>query len=505
MDSQYSPGWLASVAAAVALGIACGDDGSAVASTEAATASRPDSRACGRLRPLCSARPSRLSECQIHNGHRKNSCQPKRRLGDSCVVSRSRTARGASSLAWLLVASTGGADADEPGMTSPGIGSAGPGTAKAPNPGARGGSDGFVGVCDRCRIGAGVAFPEREDRLPVRWARLVGTMVLLVLTTCRPSVFYCETDDACSSGNQSGICVLPSGYCAFPNQRCDSGFAYGEFVPESLSGGCVELGGTGSVGSESESDSGTTGSSSGAASRAIGTGAGSSTDSTGAPVGCVPGQPCIPSDLCASQGVCDDRGVCAATEQQRCESPPSMCHAALGSCVDGECFYGSLPLGAPCEDGDGCTVADSCDGHGVCVPGAVCPVPGPCRVSSCEKGVCMEVPAEDGVSCGRASSARCCSGRCVDISADPAHCGGCDTACATGFACEAIDVTTTCKDAVPEVSGRCRCQGANLQCPRAQVCRTSSPYSDRCAPQSDANCHGSAVDQSGCPSFCSYD
>ncbi len=61
-------------------------------------------------------------------------------------------------------------------------------------------------------------------------------MGLGVGLSCGPGAFACNDDDQCQSGEFTGTCV--AGYCAFPDEGCASGLAYGEHAAE-LSGTCV--------------------------------------------------------------------------------------------------------------------------------------------------------------------------------------------------------------------------------------------------------------------------
>jgi hypothetical protein len=57
-----------------------------------------------------------------------------------------------------------------------------------------------------------------------------------------------------------------------------------------------------------------------------------------------------------------------------CDAPPSDCHEAAGSCVDGDCVYALRPSGAPCDDGVACTTASCAGADCVGVP-LVCDEP----------------------------------------------------------------------------------------------------------------------------------
>src|SRR5687767_11136073 len=54
-----------------------------------------------------------------------------------------------------------------------------------------------------------------------------------------------------------------------------------------------------------------------------------------------------------------EQGTCGT-----CNDPPTDCHERIGSCVGGVCQYAFVD-NAPCDDGNACTVGDTC-GNGVC-------------------------------------------------------------------------------------------------------------------------------------------
>jgi len=297
---------------------------------------------------------------------------------------------------------------------------------------------------------------------------------------------------------------MPPGYCAFEDDGCASGLSFAEQgTPEALAGACVEYGEETATDTSGPSEATTT--STGPDSSSSADVPGDTTEgssSTGTP--CPDGLPCAPSDPCATAGLCED-GVCVPSAFVTCDAPPSPCFGARGVCVEGECSYLPTDAQTPCEDGDACTVGDSCDGQGVCLPGPECPSDDPCQESTCGEEGCVDTPVADGSSCGPDSKDRCCGGTCVDISTDTDHCGGCGTSCAAGLDCEPVDVTSTCDLAPANTSGRCRCQGANAQCPHGQLCRTYTPFTNRCVPAGNANCTSDYFSQNSCPSFCAYE
>ncbi|MFH1532414.1 MAG: hypothetical protein ABIK09_16945 [Pseudomonadota bacterium] len=94
---------------------------------------------------------------------------------------------------------------------------------------------------------------------------------------------------------------------------------------------------------------------------------------------------------------CDDPEDCQALH-----GAATSCHA--WSCEEGVCVEVPALVGSSCEDGESCTLDDTCDGSGVCQPGAAdpCDDTNPCTDDSCTSGVgCQHVqvppqPCTDG-------------------------------------------------------------------------------------------------------------
>ncbi len=124
-----------------------------------------------------------------------------------------------------------------------------------------------------------------------------------------------------------------------------------------------------------------------------------------------PGAPCLSPNECLSTFCAD--GVCC---DQACAGACDACSLSAGGPGDGKC----VPLtGTPCDDGDACTQADTCQG-GVCTPGTPldCPL-GVCdKSASCDPatGQCSATaspngsPCDDGDPC--TTSDTCISGVC---------------------------------------------------------------------------------------------
>lgn len=117
-----------------------------------------------------------------------------------------------------------------------------------------------------------------------------------------------------------------------------------------------------------------------------------------------------------------------------CDAPPSACHEAAGSCVDGVCRY-AFDDGASCNDGDTCSTNDRCQA-GVCSgEGVVCDTPG---AATCSDGNTLRVPTAPG-SCGAGQ----CSYGTVDVACSFGCVGG---ACAgdpcAGVVCDSPEAPT---------------------------------------------------------------
>ena len=124
---------------------------------------------------------------------------------------------------------------------------------------------------------------------------------------------------------------------------------------------------------------------------------------------CDDGDPCTKDDSCAGgscQGTldtCDDDNLCTL----------DLCHPFNG------CQSTAL-LGTQCDDGDACTLLDSCNELAACAPGDPldCDDNNPCTQDSCDivQG-CINVPTTDSCSDGNActESDQCIDGACVGV------------------------------------------------------------------------------------------
>jgi 6-phosphogluconolactonase (cycloisomerase 2 family) len=178
---------------------------------------------------------------------------------------------------------------------------------------------------------------------------------------------------------------------------------------------------------------------------------------------CEDGNPCTLSDICLA-GSCTNGAplVCAALDS--CHDA-GVCDPATGAC--------SNPVkadGAACEDGNACTLSDTCLA-GSCTPGApvVCAALDQCRVAGvCDPatGVCSNPAKADGTACDDGSactrSDTCSAGACVGT--NPVVCAASDQCHAAGV-CD--PATGTCSN--PAKADGAACNDGNA-CTRSDGC-----------------------------------
>ena len=129
---------------------------------------------------------------------------------------------------------------------------------------------------------------------------------------------------------------------------------------------------------------------------------------------CSDGDPCTQGDRCQT-------GACVAGNPVVC-APLDQCHAA-GTCnpVTGQCTHPAKANNAPCEDGNPCTLTDTCR-SGVCAPGpprSCMPLDQCHQAGTCQRatGQCTNPPmpnnwvCEDGNPCTQGD--KCTAGTCV--------------------------------------------------------------------------------------------
>lgn len=103
--------------------------------------------------------------------------------------------------------------------------------------------------------------------------------------------------------------------------------------------------------------------------------------------------PCDDNKVCTTDDQCTG-GVCAGTREGNC--PIAGCTIVQCDPVTEECTDITLENGAPCDDGDGCTVGDRCSG-GTCIPvdRSFCDDDDPCTRDECDDDVgCLFTPVD---------------------------------------------------------------------------------------------------------------
>jgi hypothetical protein len=185
----------------------------------------------------------------------------------------------------------------------------------------------------------------------------------------------------------------------------------------------------------------------------------------------------------------DGGGSCGA-----CDTPPAGgCYGATGACQSGHCVY-PIVAGATCDDGNACTVADTCNASGQCVgtalgcttpPGAVCLSGSSLRTydasGSCNAGVCVYT-SHDSTCTTSCVGGACANNACATITCNmpPSSCyaptgtcdaGSCSYAYADGSSCDDGNACTT-QDSCDTGT----CVGVPVSCntPPASTCKDAS-------------------------------
>lgn len=114
--------------------------------------------------------------------------------------------------------------------------------------------------------------------------------------------------------------------------------------------------------------------------------------------------PCDDGDSCTLNDSCNASGNCGGT-QKSCNTPPNtQCYEAMGTCnkSSGECIYPAKSSSTTCNDGDSCTENDLCNGAGNCRGTAItCNQPSLCQEPNgmCVEGTCRYPPTAANTPC----------------------------------------------------------------------------------------------------------
>jgi hypothetical protein len=175
------------------------------------------------------------------------------------------------------------------------------------------------------------------------------------------------------------------------------------------------------------------------------------------------------------------------------KTPPSACHAQIGVCEGGVCIYAPVD-DAGCDDGDPCTVADTCAG-GVCAgtpkscttpPAAVCIASSTLRtydgVGACTGGLCVYTHHDAACGQGGCTGSTCATDACAGVTcmSPPSVCyapsgtcagGSCSYAFADGASCDDHNACTTADSCA---AGTCKGVPKTCATPPANTCQDAT-------------------------------
>jgi len=160
------------------------------------------------------------------------------------------------------------------------------------------------------------------------------------------------------------------------------------------------------------------------------------------------GSPCDDDSSC-TQGFCRD-GVCCDSACGDGDLTDCLaCSVAVGAAVDGVC---APTTGSACDDGDGCTLSDTCV-EGACTGVVVlCEDQNPCTVDACADDACEHVNVDDETRCPGGS---CFDGKCVPTTTDAGD--------------EALDAGAAPSDSGPVTPPTCTCGTSSSSSPNQPV------------------------------------
>ena len=120
----------------------------------------------------------------------------------------------------------------------------------------------------------------------------------------------------------------------------------------------------------------------------------------------IPGLLCDDGDLCTLIDTCNGAGVCDGGPAKPCVG--TICAPQDCQSLSGDCVAASAAKGTACEDGNPCTALDACNGQGGCTAGTPQDCgQGPCWTGQCNPttGTCLQLakpaltPCFDGAAC----------------------------------------------------------------------------------------------------------
>jgi hypothetical protein len=185
------------------------------------------------------------------------------------------------------------------------------------------------------------------------------------------------------------------------------------------------------------------------------------------------GAGCVDDDPCSLTAVCSG-GTCVAGMPVDCSFLNGTC--SVGVCdPQAGCVIAPVNDGTACDDGQFCTISDTCNG-GLCggVPNTCAPPGDVCLIGSCNEASnsCVAVPGNNGVACndGNLCTAgeTCSNGQCLD--GQPANSGvACDdgNGCTGGTTCQGGTCTGPTSEILACIDGDTCCPAG---CPADNDC-----------------------------------
>lgn len=195
-----------------------------------------------------------------------------------------------------------------------------------------------------------------------------------------------------------------------------------------------------------------------------------------------PGADCDDGNPCTLKDSCDATGECRG-ESKDCSDADGVCVEGVCSTDNGECEARPHAEDTPCDDANGCSVDDVCNGEGVCVgqPKDCSEFDSSCTVGTCDEasGECLSTPANAGGSCD--DNDECTQN---DACADDGECHGVPVDCSEASGDCSLGVCD------PE-DGSCKAEPlSGIACDDGDDCTTL----DACE---QGQCKGQAADDCG--------
>jgi hypothetical protein len=191
------------------------------------------------------------------------------------------------------------------------------------------------------------------------------------------------------------------------------------------------------------------------------------------------GDACDDGDAFTGDDICDGNGICAGTA---IACAPTQCQESATPNGD-NCDVVYKADGTPCDDNDGSTGADVCDGAGLCAGAPIVCTLGPCDLSVEPNGVnCTATPSPQGSSCDDSDPATfndtchiggSCSGLPIICNELPCHQAGSPNGVDCDYDPEPVGVT--CDDG-DSTTNQDSCDGAGACAGTPIVCSDEACY-----------------------------